>query len=72
MKIKSFISALLALVMIFSLVSCDWFGNQGNVENPKEYKRLKSEQKDTISVMEGKMTKKEFKEKYGHKPNTKI
>ena len=41
-------------------------------ENPKEYERLKSEQKDTISVMEGKMTKKTFKEKHGHRPNTKI
>lgn len=37
MKIKSFIAALLALVMIFSLVSCELFGNQGNVEDPKEY-----------------------------------
>ncbi|MBR2381215.1 MAG: family 43 glycosylhydrolase [Clostridia bacterium] len=38
MKIKSFISALLAFVMIFSLVSCDFSqGTQGNVEDPVEY-----------------------------------
>ncbi len=39
MKIKSFISALLALVMILSLGSCGLFpqGNQGNIEEPGNY-----------------------------------
>ena len=36
MKIKSIISALLILVMLFSLVSCKWFPGKdsGNVEEP--------------------------------------
>lgn len=41
-------------------------------EDPKEYQRIKSEQEDTIRVMEGKMTKKEFKKKHGHRPDTKV
>lgn len=41
-------------------------------EDPQKYKRVKSEQKDVIRVAEGDMTEKDFKEKYGHKPKTKV